>query len=52
MSDLPAEWTALCALVFALGLKHGLDADHLAAIDGIQTNAFGREFTTQDGWRE
>ena len=35
MSDLPADWTALCALVFVLGLKHGLDADHLAAIDGM-----------------
>jgi high-affinity nickel-transport protein len=35
MPDLPADWTALCALVFVLGLKHGLDADHLAAIDGM-----------------
>jgi high-affinity nickel-transport protein len=35
MSDLPADWSALCALVFVLGLKHGLDADHLAAIDGM-----------------
>jgi len=35
MSDLPADWSALCALVFLLGLKHGLDADHLAAIDGM-----------------
>jgi high-affinity nickel-transport protein len=35
MSGLPADWTALCALVFVLGLKHGLDADHLAAIDGM-----------------
>jgi len=35
MSDLPGDWTALCALVFVLGLKHGLDPDHLAAIDGI-----------------
>ena len=35
MADLPADWTALCALVLVLGLKHGLDADHLAAIDGI-----------------
>jgi hypothetical protein len=31
----PADWTALCALVFVLGLKHALDADHLAAIDGM-----------------
>jgi high-affinity nickel-transport protein len=35
MVDLPADWSALCALVFVLGLKHGLDADHLAAIDGM-----------------
>ncbi|MBI5786456.1 MAG: nickel transporter [Rhodocyclales bacterium] len=33
--DLPAEWSALCLLVFALGARHGLDADHLAAIDGM-----------------
>lgn len=25
----------LCALVLLLGLRHGLDADHLAAIDGL-----------------
>ena len=35
MHDLPTEWTALCALVFLLGLKHGFDADHLATIDGL-----------------
>lgn len=35
MHDLPSEWTALAALVFLLGLKHGFDADHLAAIDGL-----------------
>ena len=35
MNDLPADWSALCALVFLLGLRHGLDADHLAAIDGL-----------------
>jgi high-affinity nickel-transport protein len=35
MHDLPNEWTALAALVFLLGLKHGFDADHLAAIDGL-----------------
>ena len=31
----PATWNALCALVFLLGLRHGFDADHLAAIDGM-----------------
>jgi high-affinity nickel-transport protein len=35
MHELPTEWTALCALVFLLGLKHGFDADHLASIDGL-----------------
>jgi nickel/cobalt transporter (NiCoT) family protein len=35
MDALPATWAALCALAFALGLKHGLDADHLATIDGL-----------------
>ncbi len=35
MHDLPTEWSALAALVFLLGIKHGFDADHLAAIDGL-----------------
>lgn len=35
MHELPTEWTALCSLVFLLGLKHGFDADHLATIDGL-----------------
>ena len=48
MHELPTEWTALCALVFLLGLKHGFDADHLATIDGLtrfntrQRRPFGR----------
>ncbi|MDO8932678.1 MAG: nickel transporter [Rhodocyclaceae bacterium] len=33
--DLPTDWLALLALVFILGAKHGLDADHLATIDGL-----------------
>lgn len=34
--EIPAgDWLALVALAFTLGLKHGLDADHLAAIDGL-----------------
>ena len=32
---LPQEWTALCLLVFVLGMRHGFDADHLATIDGL-----------------
>ena len=35
MQHLPATWTALCALAFTLGMRHGLDADHLATIDGL-----------------
>jgi len=43
MLDLPTETSALAALVFALGLRHGLDADHLAAIDGLtRLNALRR----------
>jgi high-affinity nickel-transport protein len=34
MHDLPTDWSALCALVFLLGMRHGFDADHLATIDG------------------
>lgn len=35
MTALPTDSVALLALVFLLGLKHGFDADHLAAIDGL-----------------
>ena len=35
MNALPQDWSALCALIFTLGLKHGFDADHLATIDGL-----------------
>ncbi|MHB8846940.1 MAG: HoxN/HupN/NixA family nickel/cobalt transporter [Burkholderiales bacterium] len=35
MELLPHDLPALGLLVFALGLKHGLDADHLATIDGL-----------------
>lgn len=51
MHDLPTEWTALCALVFLLGLKHGFDADHLATIDGLtRFNArHGRPFARYCG---
>jgi high-affinity nickel-transport protein len=30
-----ANWLSLLFLVFVLGLKHGMDADHLATIDGL-----------------
>ena len=35
LQALPADWLTLVAAVFALGARHGLDADHLAAIDGM-----------------
>jgi high-affinity nickel-transport protein len=35
IETLPGHWLALIAVVFLLGLKHGLDPDHLAAIDGL-----------------
>ena len=35
METLPTHWLSLIAVVFLLGLKHGLDPDHLAAIDGL-----------------
>src|SRR5690242_9918116 len=35
METLPTDWLALAALVFALGLKHGMDPDHLVTIDGM-----------------
>lgn len=35
MECLPHDWFAMSALVFVLSLKLGLDADHLASIDGL-----------------
>ena len=35
LSHLPSEWGALLALVFVLGLRHGIDADHIATIDAL-----------------
>jgi high-affinity nickel-transport protein len=51
MHELPTDWTALCALVFLLGLRHGFDADHLATIDGLtRYNAhLGRRFSRYCG---
>src|SRR5512140_1760798 len=43
MSALPTHWFSLVAVVFLLGLKHGLDADHLAAIDGLARYNAGRK---------
>src|SRR5262245_59050691 len=35
MANLPNDWISLVMLVFTLGLKHGMDADHLTTIDGL-----------------
>ncbi len=35
MAPSSMAWFPLCCTVFALGLRHGLDADHLAAIGGL-----------------
>ncbi len=35
MSALPNEWMPLLLMVFVLGLKHGMDPDHLVTIDGL-----------------
>lgn len=35
MENLPHDWLALATLVFVLGMKHGLDPDHLVAIDAL-----------------
>jgi nickel/cobalt transporter (NiCoT) family protein len=43
MNSLPTHWFSLVAVVFLLGLKHGLDADHLAAIDGLARYNAGRK---------
>lgn len=32
---LPDSWPALVALALVLGVRHGMDADHLATIDGL-----------------
>jgi high-affinity nickel-transport protein len=42
MDALPTHWLSLVAVVFLLGLKHGLDPDHLAAIDGLTRYNAGR----------
>ncbi|MGH6645525.1 nickel transporter [Aquabacterium sp.] len=35
MPELHHDWPMLCLLTVLLGAKHGFDADHLAAIDGL-----------------
>ena len=33
--DLPRDFLSLALVILLLGMKHGFDADHLAAIDGL-----------------
>lgn len=33
--DLPSDFLGLALVILLLGMKHGFDADHLAAIDGL-----------------
>ena len=42
IETLPTHWLALVGVVFMLGLKHGVDPDHLAAIDGLTRFNAGR----------
>ena len=49
METLPSHWLSLVAAVFLLGLKHGLDPDHLAAIDGL-TRFNARERPALSRW--
>src|SRR5690242_14796693 len=35
MEALPQTWSALCVVALVLGMRHGLDADHLATIDAL-----------------
>ena len=34
-SPLPHDLAGLALMVFLLGLRHGMDPDHLATIDGL-----------------
>ncbi len=34
-TDLPHDFASLALVILLLGMKHGFDADHLAAIDGL-----------------
>ena len=49
IETMPSHWLALVGVVFLLGLKHGLDPDHLAAIDGL-TRFNARERPALSRW--
>ena len=43
MVPVPVPLASVCGVALALGLRHGFDADHLAAIDGmVRRNVAGR----------
>jgi high-affinity nickel-transport protein len=48
-APVPAE-IAAAALVFVLGLKHGLDPDHLVAIDGLTRSSAHRKMRRWTGF--
>lgn len=51
METLPHDWLPLLGLVFALGMKHGFDPDHLATIDGLtRYNAANRNLARWCGF--
>lgn len=35
MQTMPQDWMGLVLVVFILGMKHGMDPDHIATIDGM-----------------
>lgn len=49
MENLPQDLTGLLLLVFALGLRHGFDPDHLATIEGIARNNSGSRMAGLSG---
>src|SRR6476619_3320622 len=49
MGAMPHDAVGLVLVVFILGLKHGLDPDHLAAIDGL-TRFNARERPALSRW--
>lgn len=51
MTPLPTDLSTLCGVVLLLGMLHGLDADHLATIDGLTriNAAAGRRFAAGCG---
>jgi high-affinity nickel-transport protein len=49
LMELPNDWIGLLTLVFVFGAKHGLDADHLATIDGL-TRYNLRQAPTRARW--